>query len=59
MKGLQGRYGLWEYLAKPQAGRWVTFDILRSLSRLTGDTGWLTMEPRTPFRSYPGQKKRY
>jgi len=59
VKGLQGSYGLWEYLPRPQAGRWVTFDLLRSLSRLTGDTGWLTMEPRTPFRSYPGHKKRY
>ncbi len=30
----QGEYGLWEYLPRPQASRWVTFDVLRSLSRL-------------------------
>lgn len=59
IKGIQGPYGLWEYLPKPQAGRWVTFDILRSLSRLTRDTDWVTMEPRTPFSTYPRQKKRY
>jgi len=59
VKELQGPYGLWEYQSKPQASRWVTFDILRSLSRLTGDTDWITTEPRTPFRAYPGRKRRY
>jgi hypothetical protein len=57
----QGPYGLWEYLPKPQASRWMTFDILRSLSRLTRDTdpGWITTEPPTPFSPYPRQRKRY
>jgi len=59
VKELQGPYGLWEYHPKPQASRWMTFDILRSLSRLTGDTDWITTEPRTPFRAYPGRKRRY
>lgn len=30
---LQGKYGLWENLQWPQAARWLTFDLLRSLSR--------------------------
>jgi len=57
--GLQGPYGLWEYAARPQAGRWMTFDILRSLSHLRSDTGWVTTEPRTPFTAYPKKRKRY
>jgi len=59
VKELQGPYGLWEYRPKPQAGRWVTFDILRSLSRLSGDTDWLATEPPTPFCIYPRRKRRY
>lgn len=31
---LQGEYGLWESADWPQAVRWLTFDLLRSLSRL-------------------------
>ncbi|UCH93865.1 MAG: hypothetical protein JSV88_26860, partial [Candidatus Aminicenantes bacterium] len=59
VKKLQGPYGLWEYQPKPQASRWVTFDILRSLSNLTRDTAWITTEPRTPFSPYPRRTKRY
>lgn len=59
----QGLYGLWEYTPQPQVSRWITFDLLRSLSRLdsglrsqfsgacTGD--WQSSEPRTPFQPYP------
>jgi hypothetical protein len=59
VKDVQGPYGLWEYQPKPQASRWVTFDILRSLSRLTSDTDWITTEPPTPFSTYPKRRKRY
>jgi hypothetical protein len=59
VKEIQGPYGLWEYQPKPQASRWVTFDILRSLSRLTSDTEWITSEPRTPFIPYSTRRKRY
>ena len=31
---LQGEYGLWESEEWPQASRWLTFDLLRSLYRL-------------------------
>ena len=56
---LQGPYGLWEYRSHPEASRWVTFDILRSLSRLDESTEWLSMEPRTPFKAYPKRGKRF
>ena len=56
----QGPYGLWEYVPRPQASRWVTFDILRSLSRLeAGEGDWLDLEPRTPFQAYLRRSKRY
>lgn len=59
IRELQGPYGLWEYLPRPEASRWVTFDLLRSLSRLDDTAGWLSLEPRTPFRAYPKKPKRY
>jgi len=55
----QGDYGLWEYTANPQASRWVTFDLLRSLSRLEESVEWVSMEPRTPFRAYPRRRRRF
>lgn len=63
VESLQGPYGLWEYAPRPQASRWVTFDLLRSLSRLTTDaaheTDWISLEPRTPFRAYLKKMRRY
>ncbi len=59
VNSLQGEYGLWEYPARPQAMRWLTFDILRSISRLGASLDWISQEPRTPFRPYPKQKKRF
>jgi hypothetical protein len=59
VKGLQGRYGLWEYAAHPEASRWVSFDLLRSLSRIDLEAGWLSLEPRTPFQPYPKARRRY
>ena len=56
--GLQGEYGLWNH-ARPQASRWLTFDLLRSLSRLDETGAWLSAEPRTPFQTYPKQERRY
>jgi hypothetical protein len=55
----QGTYGLWEYTSRPQVSRWVTFDLLRSFSRLNADSqalsdsAWQSDEPRTPFQPYP------
>ncbi len=58
----QNAYGLWEYPARPQAARWVTFDLLRSLKGLEANsrstTDWLSLEPRTPFQPYPNIEKR-
>jgi len=59
VQSLQGPYGLWEYSARPQAARWVTFDLLRSLSRLDETGDWLSLEPRTPFQAYPRRIKRF
>jgi len=55
----QGQYGLWEYNPYPQASRWVTFDLLRSLSNLDDSTDWLSLEPRIPFRAYPKRERRF
>ena len=57
--GLQGPYGLWGYELRPQASRWVTFDLLRSLSRLDESGDWLSLEPRTPFQAYKRLDKRF
>ncbi len=59
IRGLQGPYGLWEYTPHPEASRWMTFDLLRSLSRLDDNTDWLSLEPRTPFKAYPRRQKRF
>jgi len=56
---LQGDYGIWEYKQHPEVSRWVSFDILRSLSRLDQETDWISMTPRTPFHAYPKQPKRF
>jgi hypothetical protein len=58
VQSIQGVYGLWEY-QNPQASRWVTFDVLRSLSRLEPDGDWVSCEPRTPFQGYPKEQRRY
>ncbi|MCJ7548145.1 MAG: hypothetical protein MUQ30_00500 [Anaerolineae bacterium] len=58
VQGLQGEYGLWD-VDPPQASRWVTFDLLRSLSRLDRTGDWVTYEPRTPFQTYPKRPQRY
>ena len=57
--GQRGRYGLWAYVPNPHASRWVSFDILRSLSRLDAQGGWVSVEPRTPFRAYPRRRRRF
>jgi hypothetical protein len=60
VKKQQGPYGVWEYVPRPQASRWVTFDILRSLSRLgASKSDWQGFEPRTPFQAYPRRPRRY
>jgi hypothetical protein len=59
VRGLRGPYGLWNYAAKPQVSRWLTFDLLRSLARLGESGDWQSAEPRTPFRPYPKRARRY
>ncbi len=59
VKTLQGPYGIWKYQRFPEASRWITFDLLRSLSRLDENTDWLSREPRTPFQPYPKKPRRF
>jgi len=59
VKELKGPYGLWDYPSHPEASRWITFDLLRSLSRLDTKGDWISVEPRTTFQPYPKKKKRY
>lgn len=59
VRGLRGPHGLWAYARRPQVARWVTFDLLRSLSRLDEAGGWVGLEPRTPFQPYPSRGRRY
>jgi hypothetical protein len=59
IRGLQGDYGLWEYLPMPQVSRWLTLDIIRSLVKIDAEGNWVNMEPRTPFRAYPKKFKRF
>lgn len=59
----RGPYGLWEYQPRPQASRWITLDLLRTLAGLDAagqnPSDWVSQEPRTPFQPYPKPKKRY
>ena len=55
----QGQYGLWEYRPKLQASRWITLDLLRSLSRLDETGEWVSSEPPTPFQAYARKRPRY
>ena len=57
--GMQGPFGLWENTGRPQAARWVTFDLLRSLARFGTGGDWLSWEPSTPFRPYGRRPRRY
>jgi hypothetical protein len=56
---MRGPRGLWDYPAHPQVSRWLTFDLLRSLSRLDESGDWFSLEPRTPFQAYPKRPRRY
>jgi hypothetical protein len=59
VKELQGPYGLWSYAPRPEASRWISFDLLRSLSRIDRETDWISTEPRTPFQPYPKKPRRF
>jgi len=56
---LQGDYGLWHYVERPAASRWITFELLRVLPVINAPSKWISLEPRTPFTPYPKRDKRY
>jgi len=55
----QGQFGLWDYSPQPEVSRWVSFDILRSLSRIDESTDWVSSKQRKHFTPYPKRKKRF
>ncbi|MFW9924584.1 MAG: prenyltransferase/squalene oxidase repeat-containing protein [Candidatus Thorarchaeota archaeon] len=59
IKESQGSYGIWEYLPNPKGSKWVTYDILRSLSKLDETGDWISTQPRTRYKSYPRKPKRF
>jgi hypothetical protein len=52
VQGLQNDNGLWECKLHPQATRWLTYDLLNSITVLKSDVDWVSHEPRTPFQEY-------
>lgn len=59
VKAEQGKYGLWENPRYPQVTRWLTYDLLRSLSKIQANKDWISFEPRTPFKAYFEKIKRF
>ena len=55
----KGKYGIWTYLSYPLVSRWLTYDLLYSLSLLENKVEWVSLEPPTPFRAYPKKEKRF
>jgi hypothetical protein len=55
----QGEYGLWEYTPQPSVSRWITYDILKSLTTVDESTEWISTKPRTPFTPYPKKTRRF
>jgi len=55
----QNKYGIWEYEPRPEASRWITYDLLSSLSKIDDTSDWFTSEVRTSYVSYPKKKKRF
>lgn len=51
--------GLWNYTQSNQVSRFLTFDLLRSLTNLTENDDWISIEPKTPFWKYKSPKERY
>ncbi|MFW9930224.1 MAG: hypothetical protein ACFFD1_12590 [Candidatus Thorarchaeota archaeon] len=52
-------FNLIQYFSKPQATRWINFDILRSITNLKMIKEWVSKEPTTPFTRYFRVKKRF
>ncbi len=56
---LQSSQGIWEYVNHPEASRWLTYDLLKSLNRLDIGRDWFSTQPRVPFRNYAKAPRRY
>ncbi|MFX1274710.1 MAG: hypothetical protein ACFFBP_04805 [Promethearchaeota archaeon] len=53
------KYGMWTYKPQPSASKWLTYDLLLSLSQLDEKIEWMSQEPPTPFKAYPTKLKRF
>ena len=51
--------GLWHYLHRSEASKWVSFEIIRCLRNIPLKGDWHPMEPRTPFQAYPKPQNRF
>ena len=56
--GRRGPAGLWEHPTHPELTRWLSFDLMLSLRRLSGGD-WAGGAPRLPFRAYRPARRRY
>ncbi|TXT67682.1 MAG: hypothetical protein BAJALOKI1v1_30045 [Promethearchaeota archaeon] len=59
VRSLQGKFGLWESPNYPRITRWLSYDLLYSLSNLETKANWISLEPKTPFQAYPKKNKRF
>ncbi len=59
VKNEQGKYGLWENPRYPLVTRWLTFDLLRTLTKIEKNKEWISFEPKTPFKAYFEKTKRF
>ncbi|MGD9202213.1 MAG: hypothetical protein PVI26_11660, partial [Chitinispirillia bacterium] len=50
---------LFIYSSRPEASKWVHYEILQILREFPLQTGWKSLQPRTPFQAYPKISKRF
>lgn len=60
----RGPFGAWDYAADPRASGWVSCAVWTALETLRGnaegaETSMHSAMPRTPFRAYPKNRRRY
>lgn len=59
VESLKGKNELWNCTLHPQANRWLTYDLIKSLKELQNEIEWISYEPSTPFQEYSKKLKRF
>ena len=59
IKSALNENNLFEYKSRPQASRWISYGILKTLKDFPQDTGWQSNQFTTPFRTYGKKEQRY